>query len=341
MVDRKVSFLRSASIIVTHRCNATCYACGYGHNKDSRIINPKIIYNLLPEFSKCGIRNVTWTGGEPTLHPLLPELMNVCYQAGMKNTLITNGSTFNQTFHELASSIQDVIISLDASNANDYKEIRGLDCFEDLVKIPEKIKTNYPWVAVTVCTLLQKKNIDKIDDFISLVSSTPVDTVAFLVPDLFGFQNTSKRGRSFGRQDQDSQYCLEAILPTRGQLSRFYKNIPDISARLDSISTLSSPSSVYLKRYYDYFMSFLNGIPPVENPLCALPHTNIIVTVDGKLKPCFFIPECFPIADVEDPLHSEDVENCRQRLMMDTQTRERSCRWCMQVARRYDKIEKS
>lgn len=335
----KVSFLTSASIIATHRCNAACCACGYAHSKDTSIIDPKVVYRLLPEFQRNGIRRVTWTGGEPTLHPFISDLVEACSRAGIANTLITNGSTFDQMFHKLAGYIQEVILSLDAGNADDFKKIRGLDCFDELVRIPDLIKRNYPWVNVTICLLLQKKNLDRLEDFISLASALPINRVAFLVPDLCGFQNPSERGCSFGRQEKDRKPYLESVLPTQDQLDRFSEMIPHLISRLDSIPGLSSPTTAYLKRYHDYFASFLQKKAPLENPLCAMPHTHIVVTTEGTLKPCFFVPECFPIEGMKNPLHSEGLEKLRQKLFGDFLTRERSCRWCMQVARGYGKVE--
>lgn len=326
--------LTSASVIATRLCNARCRACGYAGGMDRTRIDPGAFRALLPVLERGGVRRVTWTGGEPTLHPRLPELMRDSHLAGMSNVLITNGSTFADTFPAFAPWVDQIILSLDAPDAETYRDIRGLDGFERLRDIPRLVKQHDPTIGVAVCLLLQRLNIDHIERFVSMAAVLPLDRIAFLPLDLAGFVEPEKRGNSFGRRPVAGAAALDDVLPSLEQLDRFTDAIPRLRARLAETPGLSATTLEYLDRYVDYYRRFIEGRTIEANPPCGLPWSHVVITPEMGLKPCFFVPETLP-GDGENPLFSDEFAQLRCRLLADDATRERSCRWCLQTARSY------
>ena len=79
---------------VTNACNANCPACSGGRTARDAAwdISPDGAVWLFRDLVDAGVRAIQFTGGgEPTLHPNLPEYMYAARQAGLEVGLNTNG----------------------------------------------------------------------------------------------------------------------------------------------------------------------------------------------------------------------------------------------------------
>lgn len=106
-------------IPITSSCNLDCPIC-YTVNKNddahylSKEAMQKIIDHLLADHKELDIIN--FTGGEPTLHPQLPEFLEMCRAAGIKRlTISTNGLklTNEEYVKKLAALDARIVLSLD------------------------------------------------------------------------------------------------------------------------------------------------------------------------------------------------------------------------------------
>ncbi|MBI1354483.1 MAG: radical SAM protein [Acidobacteria bacterium] len=85
-VDRPVL----AQIIPTRRCNIACAYCNeYDHV--SKPVPTEEMLRRIDHLAKLGVSIVTFSGGEPLLHPELDELIRRIRERGMIASLITNG----------------------------------------------------------------------------------------------------------------------------------------------------------------------------------------------------------------------------------------------------------
>lgn len=79
----------------TSACNAGCKFCfaRYGGVPETGSLNRlKLIIKLISEVpSNNGARRVNFVGGEPTLHPALPELLAYAKELGLRTSIVTNG----------------------------------------------------------------------------------------------------------------------------------------------------------------------------------------------------------------------------------------------------------
>ncbi len=110
--DRHFSALPILSeVAITYKCNLRCVFCYAGCNCTTQPVNDEkvmsvqeirdVLYKLLHE---GGVPSVSFTGGEPTLHKQLPELIAYAKVLGMRVNLITNGTRINP---ELAQKLAD------------------------------------------------------------------------------------------------------------------------------------------------------------------------------------------------------------------------------------------
>ena len=80
---------RFGYIQVIRRCNQCCVFCS---NPDNDAILPLAeVERLLVDFFERGMDGVLLTGGEPTLHPDLPAMLQAAVRIGIAPRVITNG----------------------------------------------------------------------------------------------------------------------------------------------------------------------------------------------------------------------------------------------------------
>ena len=119
------------NIAVTNSCNATCDFCNFANGKvgrnDLRWINAEQVEDALEILYRRGIRYVSFFGGEPLLHPRLPDMIAMAATKGMGPALITNGWLLSSKLDQLAASgLKTVYVSIDAPRMADHEANRGL-----------------------------------------------------------------------------------------------------------------------------------------------------------------------------------------------------------------------
>lgn len=119
------------NIAVTNSCNATCDFCDFARGKvparDLRWIDAGRFADALDILHARGIRYVSFFGGEPLLHPRLPEMIAIATERDMGTALITNGWLLAKLLDKLATAgLKTVYVSIDATTALDHEKNRGL-----------------------------------------------------------------------------------------------------------------------------------------------------------------------------------------------------------------------
>jgi MoaA/NifB/PqqE/SkfB family radical SAM enzyme len=103
-----------AQVVVTRRCNL---ACGYCNEYDD-FSPPVPLKDLLARIDRLAALNtasITFTGGEPLLHPDLDTIIRAARGHGMIVTMITNGFRLSRDWIERlnAADLQGMQISID------------------------------------------------------------------------------------------------------------------------------------------------------------------------------------------------------------------------------------
>lgn len=124
-----------SEIALTYRCNLKCKFCyagcnetdnPCGSNEEMNADDVKKILNKL--FYDAKVPSVSFTGGEPTLCPELPELVKYAKDLGMRVNLISNGTLITE---ELAgklakSGLASAQLSLESHRAEAHDSITGV-----------------------------------------------------------------------------------------------------------------------------------------------------------------------------------------------------------------------
>jgi MoaA/NifB/PqqE/SkfB family radical SAM enzyme len=110
-----------AQLVIIRRCNLSCSYCSE-FDKVSNPIPTEILQERLRKLRSLGTFGVSLTGGEPTLHPQLPDLIRACRKLGFFRTgMISNGFLLQPQLIEAlnAAGLQEMQISIDGVEAND------------------------------------------------------------------------------------------------------------------------------------------------------------------------------------------------------------------------------
>ncbi len=99
-------------------CNYQCKFC-FGSFNDIKQNNLKQVEaeNLLDKLVDFGFEKITFSGGEPTLCPFLPKLLEIAKKGGMTTMIVTNGSKLDFDWLQSNSEFLDwIALSVDSVN---------------------------------------------------------------------------------------------------------------------------------------------------------------------------------------------------------------------------------
>jgi molybdenum cofactor biosynthesis enzyme MoaA len=167
------SQMKRCEMIITEYCNFKCPYCRglsddiYNFRKVKQLTLAEIKSNIDLWCLNNPLENIRFSGGEPTLHPDIVEVVKYAKASGIKRIAIsTNGSNKMSLYTSLIDSgVNDFSISLDACCADDGDKMSGgVKGSWNLVvaNIREIAKLTY----VTVGVVLTPDNIDKTIDTI-------------------------------------------------------------------------------------------------------------------------------------------------------------------------------
>jgi len=121
-------------VYVTDRCNCSCKHCwivpgvSSSKEKSSHFLSGQIFEAAVVEAKLLGLSAVKWTGGEPTIHPDFPGLLELQKKHQLAGRLETNGMEVTPALARLLfdSGVYHVSVSLDGSVPETHDAIRGV-----------------------------------------------------------------------------------------------------------------------------------------------------------------------------------------------------------------------
>jgi len=107
-----------------------------------------------------GLKNVRFSGGEPTLYPRLPELVRKCDLSDVEHIAISTNGSMSREYYDalLAEGVNDFSISLDGGCCSIGDDMAGkVDSWEHTVDIIEYLSAK---AYVTVGMVFTEDNVD-------------------------------------------------------------------------------------------------------------------------------------------------------------------------------------
>ena len=183
----ETSQMKRCEMIITEYCNFKCPYCRglkdeiYGERKIKQLSLEEIKHNIDLWCKNEPLENIRFSGGEPTLHKNIVEIVAYAKEKGIKRIAIsTNGSNKIGLYEDLIKAgCNDFSISLDANCASDGDMMAGykIGSWNIVVKNIELIsKLTY----VTVGVVLTPENIGKTIDTIEFAHNLGVADIRII-----------------------------------------------------------------------------------------------------------------------------------------------------------------
>lgn len=100
--EGKMPAPRMAIIYPNYVCNHKCIGCDYTElNKTKKSYTEKEFIRVVNQLADIGVKGIEFCGGgEPTLHPYLPEIIDILVDNGISFGLLTNGTNLTPDLQE-------------------------------------------------------------------------------------------------------------------------------------------------------------------------------------------------------------------------------------------------
>jgi MoaA/NifB/PqqE/SkfB family radical SAM enzyme len=171
------SRLQRCELILTDRCSFKCSYCRGLRSDLVGELAPLQAYNIIKLWIKDGLKNVRFSGGEPTLYPKLEELVRICKRGGVERIAVsTNGASNLHLYKKLVDAgVNDFSISLDAcctSLGDTMSGVKGA-----WTKVVSNIKALSKLTYVTIGMVFTEHNIDSCFDNIMFADSLGISDI--------------------------------------------------------------------------------------------------------------------------------------------------------------------
>src|SRR6266536_221317 len=266
---RRISDMR---ISVTDRCNFRCVYCmpeeGMQWLKRDILLTFDEIERLTRIAVELGIEEVRLTGGEPTLRPDLPRLVERLSQIDVRSlSLTTNGFLLRSMARPLAEAgLTRINVSLDTLQHDRFHQIARRHGLDEVLAGLETLE-QYPTIAPIKVNVVAMRDFTE-DEFVAFAQ------LARRKPYVIRFIE-------FMPLDADGNWQRERVLSG-----------PEIKAIIERdfmplVPIAAEPSSTSRRYTFPDGIGELGFINPVSQPFCGTCN-RIRLTADGQLRTCLF-----------------------------------------------------
>jgi molybdenum cofactor biosynthesis enzyme MoaA len=263
--------LHRCELILTNRCNFKCPYCrGLSSNIELSFDEAKRVVDI---WSNHGLKNIRFSGGEPTIWKHLPKLVR--YTKQLKSiehiAISTNGSADFSLYKELLDDgVNDFSISLDACCASSGSKMSG-----GIKGIWKKVVSNIIEISklayTTIGIVLTKENIANLINIVDFSHKLGVSDIRIISAAQYGEYmklaknityfpehpilnyrvNNIKHGKDVrGMSEWDSKHCYLVLDDMAVMGNDHYPCIIYLREQGKAIGTLSED---FRKQRYDWF----------------------------------------------------------------------------------------
>ena len=265
-------------LYLTDGCNSRCVTCDIWQNP-RRNMPVQLVESIAETCAELGVRWILLSGGEAMQHPDWPEIAQRFRAEGVHVMLLTNGLLLRKQAQDVIDSVDEVILSLDGGNPKTYEAIRGVDAFDLIFEGVDMLRSAD--VPVTTRTTVQQANFREIPQIINVGLAHDINTISFLAVDV---------SNPFAFGDRELETSSGAL--SLSEIQELERIIDDITIQYahayDAGKMAETPDK--LRRILVQYFRALIGEADFPRPPCNAPHFSTVIEVDGRLRPCYFLP---------------------------------------------------
>ncbi len=106
-------------IAMSEYCNLTCQMCR--RPSETLFMDAEVCKRVVSEAAQIGIETVSFSGGEPFVHPKILEILEHAFSVGVKVQMVSNGTLIKEKHLDLLSNLDCLTISIDGTeDAHDH-----------------------------------------------------------------------------------------------------------------------------------------------------------------------------------------------------------------------------
>ncbi len=172
--------MQRCELIITDVCNFKCPYCRGVREEARETMSFVDIWSILALWANDGLKNVRFSGGEPTTHPDLIASVEMARHFGIERiALSTNGSASREMYERLIEAgVNDFSISLDSCCAS------GVDAMSGVEGKFERVISNIEYCAsktyVTVGIVVTEDNVGELNDVVEFAHSLGVADIRII-----------------------------------------------------------------------------------------------------------------------------------------------------------------
>lgn len=124
-------------IELTNRCNLSCGHCFEERHAATGDLSLEVLEKVLRDGKSCGIEQVSFTGGEPTIHRQFKAIIRRVSDCGYGFSFVSNGTSFARVYPLLLKHrnwFRGVTFSLDGVREETHDRLRGKGSYRHVMR---------------------------------------------------------------------------------------------------------------------------------------------------------------------------------------------------------------
>ncbi len=203
---------------ITYRCDLQCKYCQFRGKKVEELSLEKVLC-MITELASCGLKLISFSGGEPLLRRDLPDIINFCKSKKIYVSINSNGVLIKQRIKEICN-VDAIKLSLDGPrHINDA--IRGPGVHDKVIEAIEICKKEN--IKVNIVTLISRNNISHIPYVLEVAKKYNVG-VYFQPADKNGSCDSNKDILSEMPDEADYEACIFSLINEKENKNKVISN---------------------------------------------------------------------------------------------------------------------
>jgi MoaA/NifB/PqqE/SkfB family radical SAM enzyme len=167
-------------IELTNRCNLSCSHCFEERHAAIGDLPLEILAKVLRDGKSCGIEQVSFTGGEPTIHRQFEEIIDRVADADYLFSFVSNGVSFPRIYPSLLKQRRwflGITFSLDGAREASHDQLRGKGSYRSVMRAISIC--TYKNLPFTLNMVLTAQNRNEIGEMVALAEQLGSGGVRF------------------------------------------------------------------------------------------------------------------------------------------------------------------